>query len=121
MVEVIGLNVIGENERGITHSFDNERSGQFLIAHRKAGSINGGHYHTGKHSYKDPEKLILMSGEGMLNWKTLDGLQRGSEKVIAPSKIIIPANVWHEVVAITDFVMLELNGLDAGKDDTFQL
>src|SRR5436853_518984 len=120
MVEVIPLNFIGENDRGTTHGFDNERSGQFLVAYRKAGSINGGHYHTGKHSYKNPEELILMSGEGMLNWKTLDGLQHGSKRVAGPAKIIIPANVWHEVVAITDFVMLELNGLDAGKDDTFQ-
>ncbi len=121
MVEVISLETIGENERGITHSFQNDRTGQFLLAHRKKDSVNGGHYHTGKHSYKNPERLILLNGEGILNWKTSDGTQSGSEKVIAPAEIIIPANIWHEMIAVTDFVMLELNGLDAGKDDTFQL
>lgn len=120
MVEVIALDKIGENDRGATFVYDNERTGQFIVANRKAGSANGRHYHKGVHPYKQPEKLVLMSGEAIVNWRSVESNEMGSINVKAPAMMIIPAMIWHEVIAITDFLMLELNGLDAGKGDTFQ-
>ena len=121
MVQVIPLHHISTNDRGTTWVFDNDRTGQFIVAYRKAGSANGRQYHTGKNPYKNPEMLVLMSGEATLNWRTIDGSQSGAVPVTAPAKIVIPVNIWHELVAITDFTMLELNSLEAGKDDTFSL
>ncbi|HSC52318.1 MAG TPA: hypothetical protein VLC98_01765 [Phnomibacter sp.] len=121
MVQVIPLDKIGEHDRGATFVFDNDRTGQFVVANRKAGSANGRHYHKGVHAYKRPEKLVLMHGEAVLNWRNMQGEEQGSEIVKAPAIMIIPELIWHEVVAITDFVMLELNALEAGKDDTYTL
>ncbi len=121
MVTVIPLDKIGEHERGATFVYDNDRTGQYIVAYRKAGSANGRHYHKGLHEHKRPEKLILLSGEAVLNWKDVRTSEEGSLTVIAPAMMIIPEMIWHEVIAVTDFVMLELNGLDAGKDDTWML
>ncbi|MEO7309635.1 MAG: hypothetical protein ABIX01_04505 [Chitinophagaceae bacterium] len=121
MVKIIPLNKIGSDERGATFVFDTERTGQFIIAHRKAGSVNGNHYHTGKHHYKMPEKLVMMSGTITLDWKDMNSEAAGTETVTGPAEIWIPPNVWHKVTAITDFVMLELNGMDAGVGDTMRL
>jgi len=38
MVKVIPIQQIGADERGTTHVFDTDRTGQFIIAYRKAGS-----------------------------------------------------------------------------------
>ena len=118
MVKITPLDKIGSDARRATFVFDTERTGQFMVAHRKAGSISGNHYHVGKHPYKLPEKLIMMSGTATIDWKDLTSGATGIVTVIGPAEIIIPANVWHRVVAVTDFVMLELNGMDAGVGDT---
>ena len=121
MVKIIPLSKIGSDDRGATFVFDNDRTGQLIVAQRKAGSISGGNYHTGKHPYKVPEKLVIMQGNCTLNWKDINGDGEGSETVVGPAQIIIPPNIWHELIGETDFVMLELNGLDAGQGDTFNL
>ncbi|MES2777973.1 MAG: hypothetical protein V4722_27585 [Bacteroidota bacterium] len=118
MVKVIPLTKIGSDERGATFVFDTERTGQFMVAHRKAGSVSGNHYHAGKHVSKNPEKLIMMSGTAILDWKDLASGEAGSETVVGPAEMWISPNVWHKVTAVNDFVMLELNGMDAGVGDT---
>lgn len=120
-VQVNKLEKIGEDERGATYKFEQLRTGEFMVAERKAGSISGNHYHTGKHPYKRPEQLVLMKGRIMIHWRSLDGADKGSFDVEAPATIQIEANIWHQVLAIEDFVMLELNGTDAGAGDTFPL
>lgn len=118
MVSIVPLDKIGADERGSTYTFDNDRTGQFIVALRKAGSQSGGNYHTGVHPYKNPEKLVIMQGDCKLYWANLAGTEAGIIMVAGPAQIIIPANVWHKLVGVTDFVMLELNGLDAGVGDT---
>ncbi|MDA3616235.1 hypothetical protein [Polluticaenibacter yanchengensis] len=118
MVTILPLDFIGKTERGETNAFENDRTGQFLLSHRIAGSKNGGHIHTGKHPYKRPEKLMLLNGTADLVWKTKDG-GSGSERVIAPAHIHIPPNVWHQLNAVTDIVFMEFNSLEAGQGDSF--
>jgi dTDP-4-dehydrorhamnose 3,5-epimerase-like enzyme len=122
MVEVIQVDKIGEDERGATHYFDTDRTGQFIIAYRKTGSISGRHYHKGTAPTKNPEQLILMQGEATVNWfdVRLEEI-KGVVKVKAPAKITIKPWAWHEVIADTDIVMFELNGLEDAKDDTFRI
>lgn len=121
MVEVIQVDKIGEDERGATHYFDTDRTGQFIIAYRKTGSISGRHYHKGTAPTKNPEQLILMGGEATLNWFDVRSDAKGSIQVKAPAKIIIQPWAWHEVIANTDMIMFELNGLEDAKDDTFRI
>lgn len=122
MITILPLEQIGLDERGGTYVFDTAgRSGQFMVTQRRAGSISGRHYHEGKRPGKNPEVLVLLKGDVLLNWKDIHGPARGSEPASAPARITIPAGVWHEVIAVTDFVMLELNSAEDGKGDTYWL
>ncbi len=121
MIEVIPVEKIGEDVRGTTHVFDTDRTGQFIVSYRKAGSLSGRHYHKGRAPYKNPEKIIIMSGEATVNWRNMKGNEQGSHKVKAPSLVIINSWIWHEVIADTDIVVFELNALSDGKDDTFRI
>jgi len=127
MITITPIEQVGEDERGATFVFDNDRHGQFIVAHRKAGSASGRHYHKGVSPNKNPEKLILMQGTIEVNWRNIEGALRegaqetGSITGSGPALVVIPAGVWHEVMAVTDFVMLELNALADGQGDTYKL
>jgi len=62
-----------------------------------------------------------MQGAATVNWFDVQGDAKGSIQVKAPAKIIIQPWAWHEVIADTDIVMFELNGLEDAKDDTFRI
>lgn len=121
MIEIVPIAMIAEDERGSTHYFDTDRTGQFIIAYRKAGSASGRHYHKGSAKYKNPEKVIVMSGEVTVNWFDVRSNAKGSSKVLAPAMIIVQPWAWHEVIADTDVVIFELNALDDGKEDTYRI
>ncbi|TDW97306.1 hypothetical protein [Dinghuibacter silviterrae] len=120
MIHVTPMEQIGLDERGGTYVFDTSgRSGPFMMTHRRAGSVSGRHFHQGIHPGKNPERLVLMKGDILLNWKHVGGDAHGSQPVHGPALIVIPAGVWHEVIAVTDFVMMELNSTADGKGDTY--
>ena len=121
MVEIKPISKIAEDERGATHYFDTDRTGQFIIAYRKAGSASGRHYHKGTAKNKNPEQVIIISGEATVNWFDVRGSDKGSCKVTAPAMVIVQPWAWHEVIADTDIVVFELNALEDGKDDTYRL
>jgi dTDP-4-dehydrorhamnose 3,5-epimerase-like enzyme len=122
MVEVIPVDKIAEDERGATHYFDTDRTGQFVIGYRKAGTHNAKHYHKGQAKNKNPEKIILMSGEITIHWfDARDPEIKGTCTAQAPAQIIIQAWTWHEVIADTDIIVLELNALTDGKEDSFRM
>jgi hypothetical protein len=121
MVTIQVIEKIGEDERGSTHIFNTNRTGQFIIGYRKSGTISGNEYHKGLSPYKNPEELILMNGEATLDWKNINGTEQGTEKLIAPCKVIIPSWIWHKLVALTDIVVFELNALADGQGDTFKI
>ena len=122
MVEVTILPKIAEDERGPTHYFDTDRSTQFVCGYRKKGAVSARHYHKGLSVGKNPEKLILFSGEITIHWFDVrDNGIKGTEKVIAPAVVTVYPFAWHEVIADTDTIFLELNTLEDGKADTFRI
>jgi dTDP-4-dehydrorhamnose 3,5-epimerase-like enzyme len=121
MVTITPLQQIGLDERGGTYVFDTDgRHGQFMVTERKAGTVSGRHYHEGVSPNKNPEVLILTAGDIQLNWRNIKGEEQGSISVSAPAQIVVPAWVWHEVIALTDMVMLELNAAADGRGDTYR-
>ena len=60
-----------------------------------------------------------MNGIVGLNWRDTRSDKSGTVLVEGPAMAIVPAYVWHELVAKSDFVMLELNALADGQGDTF--
>lgn len=121
MVEVIPISKVAEDERGATHFFDTDRTGQFIIAYRKAGAASGRHYHKGTAVQKNPEQIIIMHGKATVNWLDVRSGLKGTEQITAPVMVKIQPWVWHEVIADTDIIVFELNGLEDAKDDTFRL
>jgi dTDP-4-dehydrorhamnose 3,5-epimerase-like enzyme len=120
-VTIIPIQKIGEDQRGSTHIFDTDRTGEFIIAYRNKGSLSGRHYHKGRSVNKNPEKIIIMQGVATINWIDTRTGEKGVEKAIAPAMVQIQPFVWHEVVAEEDMVVFELNALADGQGDTFQL
>lgn len=121
MVKVIPVQQIGSDERGTTHVFQTDRTGQFIVSYRKAGSSSGRHYHKGVSPRKNPEQIIIMQGEATVNWFNVRGDEKGTLKVKAPAMVIIEPWAWHEVVADTDIIVFELNALADGQDDTYRI
>jgi hypothetical protein len=54
--------------------------------YRKKGAVSAKHYHKGLSVGKNPEKLILFSGEITINWFDVRNKEiKGTEKVTAPA------------------------------------
>jgi dTDP-4-dehydrorhamnose 3,5-epimerase-like enzyme len=120
-VSVSKIDVKAIDERGALHYFSTDRTGEFLLVYRKAGTISGQHYHKGKSPGKNPEEMLLVQGSITMNWKNLGTEEQGTITIEAPSRVIIEANVWHEVKALTDIIFIELNSLVEGSEDTYRL
>ena len=120
-VSVSKIDVKAIDERGALHYFNTNRTGEFLLVYRKAGTISGQHYHKGKSAGKNPEEMLLVQGSITMNWKNLGTEEQGTITIEAPSRVIIEANVWHEVKALTDIIFIELNSLVEGSEDTYRL
>ena len=120
-VSVSKIDVKAIDERGALHYFSTSRTGEFLLVYRKAGTISGQHYHKGKSPGKNPEEMLLVQGSIHMEWKNLLTEAKGNLTIEAPSRVIIEANVWHEVKALTDIIFLELNSLAEGSEDTYRL
>ncbi len=120
-VSVSKIEVKAIDERGALHYFSTNRTGEFLLVYRNAGTISGQHYHKGKSPGKNPEEMLLVQGSIEMEWKNLLTEEKGNLTIKAPSRVIIEANVWHEVKALTDIIFLELNSLAEGSEDTYRL
>ncbi|NCW12468.1 MAG: hypothetical protein EBV82_04740 [Chitinophagia bacterium] len=120
-IKISPLDLKATDERGALHHFNTDRTGEFLVVYRNEGAISGQHYHKGISAYKNPEDLILMQGEMMLLWKDLETDEEGEVLVKAPSRVLIPAGIWHQTTAQTDIVFIELNSLKDGSEDTYRL
>lgn len=120
-IKVSPLSLINKDERGITFKIENDRSGNYILAYRKAGSSSGRHYHTGKSASKDPEILYLLSGEVTIRWRRLEDKVNKEIKVIPPAKVVIPVNIWHELVPISDCSFWEMNSLEDVQQDSIRV
>ena len=120
-VSVSKIDVKAIDERGALHYFSTDRTGEFLLVYRKADTLSGQHYHKGKSPGKNPEEMLLVQGSITMNWKNLETNVSDTITIEAPSRVIIEANVWHEVKALTDIIFIELNSLVDGSEDTYRL
>lgn len=117
-IRISKLEEIGENDSGQTFGFENQRTGQFLLGQRNAGSISGRHFHQGKSPGKNPEILLLVSGKAEIFCRDIQTGEEMRQQVSAPARIEISPNIWHELHAITDITFLEFNSLKEHQQDT---
>jgi dTDP-4-dehydrorhamnose 3,5-epimerase-like enzyme len=120
-IQVHPIDVKAVDERGALHYFATDRTGEFLLVYRNAGTVSGQHYHKGISAGKNPEDMLLVQGKAALHWKDLETKEETTIQLIAPIRVKIPANIWHELTAITDIVFIELNSLSEGSEDTFRI
>jgi hypothetical protein len=120
-VTISPIDVKAVDERGALHYFSTDRTGEFLLVYRNAGTVSGQHYHKGVSNGKNPEDMLLMQGSANLHWKDLNTNKEETVELVAPVRVLIQANVWHELTAITDIVFVELNSLADGSEDTYRL
>ncbi len=120
-IQVHPIDVKAVEERGALHYFATDRTGEFLLVYRNAGTVSGQHYHKGISVGKNPEDMLLVQGKADLHWKHLETKEEKTIQLIAPIRVKIPANIWHELTAITDIVFIELNSLSEGSEDTFRI
>ena len=120
-VQIHPIDVKAVDERGALHYFATDRTGEFLLVYRNAGTVSGQHYHKGISAGKNPEDMLLVQGKAALHWKDLETKEETTIQLIAPIRAKIPANIWHELTAITDIVFIELNSLSEGSEDTFRI
>ncbi|MEN9332645.1 MAG: hypothetical protein RI940_997 [Bacteroidota bacterium] len=120
-VTISPIELKASDNRGALHYFNTDRTGEFLLVYRNAGSVSGQHYHKGISNGKNPEDMLLVQGSATLHWKDLNSNQEETVELIAPVRVLIQANVWHELTAITDIVFVELNSLADGSEDTYRL
>ncbi len=120
-VTINPIDVKAVDDRGALHYFSTDRTGEFLLVYRKAGTVSGQHYHKGVSAGKNPEDMLLVQGTASLHWKNLKTNEEETVALIAPVRVLIQANVWHALTAITDIVFVELNSLADGSEDTYRL
>ncbi len=120
-VTISSIDVKAVDERGALHYFSTDRTGEFLVVYRKAGTISGQHYHKGISAGKNPEDMLLVQGSAILHWKDLETNKEETITLNAPTRVLINANAWHELTAVTDIVFIELNSLADGSEDTHRL
>ena len=120
-VQVHPIDIKAIDERGALHYFDTERTGEFLLVYRNAGTVSGQHYHKGISVGKNPEDMLIVQGKAKLHWKDLVTNEENTIELIAPIRVKISASVWHELYAITDIVFIELNSLSDGSEDTHRI
>lgn len=121
MIKVTRIEPAGNDERGYTAEFLQERTGTHLIVFRKAGTVSGRHYHKGIAPTKDPEILILLNGTCHLNIRHIEDPETTTETYSGPVMFEIPPFIWHELVAVTDCTFIELNSIEEHASDTFRL
>ena len=121
MITVEPFQFTSQTEKGGTYTFDSPRSGTFVFGTRKAGSINGSHYHKGIEPLKDPELFYLFTGKGVVRLLNVITQERKEIEVEGPCRITFPKNIWHELEALTDISFMECNSLEQHARDTFRL
>jgi hypothetical protein len=118
---ITSIALTGSDERGYTAEFEQMRTGKHLLLFRKAGTVNGRHYHKGLSATKDPEQFIIIHGTCRLSWRHIDETEMQTVVITGPAKLEIPPFTWHEIVTETDCTFLELNSLEEHVADTFYL
>lgn len=121
MIKITPLVLMGADDRGSGYFWDCNRTGNFVVCYRNAGSSSGQHYHEGKRDNKNPEIMYLFTGKAAIHWCAKDGDTITVSEVTAPARVEIPINIWHQLIAITDCCFIEMNSLEDVQQDSVRV
>ena len=118
-VEIIELDLVKDDARGSIFEFQNRDAPRMLLIKRKKGSVSGGHYHTGKNPMKDPETLLFLEGEAEVILKNVKTKEESREIYKRPVLLKLDPYIYHEIRAVTDIIMIDMNSIE-DDDDTIR-
>lgn len=114
------IDLLFGGENGQLFEFDNRKTtDRIILITRKAGSVSGREFHTGKHPNKDPELGIIISGTVEFYCKDAEG-DEVTTRYDKPVQYTFHKNIYHEVRAITDIIFIEFNAVTDGENDSFR-
>lgn len=113
-------NLLSENAGNSTWEFESvSPSKGRILAFRQMGSQSGNHWHEGRSSAKNPEELLLVSGEVLIEWSDEPEQEYGHQVTAqAPCLIHIYPFTKHRLTALTDIAFLEANSIEEHREDT---
>ncbi|NSL87428.1 hypothetical protein [Chitinophaga solisilvae] len=121
MITVTPILPTGVDDRGSNYQWNCDRTGDFMLCYRHAGSSSGQHYHTGISDYKNPEIMYLLSGKALIHWCPLGEKEIITTEVNAPARVVVPVNIWHQLIAVTDCCFIELNSAQDVQQDSVRV
>ena len=116
-IKITPLNVVGQDERGATYDYSLNNRNDFILITRKAGSMSGNTYHTGKSPVTNPKTFVLLTGTIEFSYRHVDTKQHTTVVIDQPSIIEVSPMVTHSVGAVTDMIMLECNSIADIQND----
>lgn len=120
-VEISAISLLGENENGKTYELSAIPAQGIMVAYRKQGSVSGNHYHKGDSMGKNPEKLLLISGQINLYVQNIESKEEENHTISSPALVQIHSGILHTVTALSDIAFVEFNSLEEHKSDTYYL
>lgn len=91
---------------------------KWVILKLKKGAVAGEHYHKGTSKLKNPEVLVQICGKAEYFFKDIKTGKSEKLLVESPNIIKIKPNIYHEMRAIEDIILLERYD---ESDDKFEL
>lgn len=119
-IEIIDLDLVKQDDRGMLFQFQNRETNNVLLIKRKQWTISGKHYHTWANKMKNPEILVFLEGEFEMILKNIKTEETYTEIFDRPVMFKISPFIYHEIRAITDIIVLDMNGIE-DDDDTVKI
>ena len=119
-VEIIKLDILKNDSKGTMFEFYNRDNSKILLIKRKAGTISGGHYHTGKNKFKNPETIILIDGKFEILLRNIKTLEEFNQNYDYPVMIKIAPYIYHKIINLTDTIIIDMNSFK-DDDDTIKV
>lgn len=115
-VRIINLDLVKNDKRGSIFQFQNRDSSQLILVKRKKGTVSAAHYHTGKNKMKNPETVVFLDGKFEIILKNVKTLEKFKKTYNTPIMFKINPFIYHEIKAITDIILLDMNSIDDDND-----
>ncbi|MCT4617550.1 MAG: hypothetical protein N4A38_05075 [Candidatus Gracilibacteria bacterium] len=120
-VVIEGLSLAKENEKMNILDFSSGDRNDFMLIKQNAGTVSGKHYHNGIEKNKNPEITLVISGKFELFCRDIKTQEEEKFLVTENTKISIYPEIYHEVRAISDIILLEYVSMAQAKNDTVKL
>lgn len=120
-VVIEGLSLAKENEKMNILDFSSWDRNDFMLIKQNAWTVSWKHYHNWIEKNKNPEITLVISWKFELFCRDIKTQEEEKFLVTENTKISIYPEIYHEVRAISDIILLEYVSMAQAKNDTVKL